>query len=83
MMLPQPIALHGCGYTGVFWRIFPPQSWPVFSVSPVIAFTWMWGDCIAPQLLLSADRSTLAVAAMSTYVNPAGTPPPASGPQPR
>lgn len=40
----------------------------------MIAFTWTWGDYIAPQLLLSTDRTTLAVAVMSTYVTSAGTP---------
>jgi multiple sugar transport system permease protein len=40
----------------------------------VIAFTWTWGDYIAPQLLLSTDHSTLAVAVMTTYVSAAGTP---------
>ncbi|MGW1778055.1 carbohydrate ABC transporter permease [Streptomyces sp. NPDC002143] len=72
--LEEAAIVDGCGYTGVFWRIFLPQSWPVLSASFVIAFTWTWGDYIAPQLLLSTDRSTLAVAVMSTYVNPAGTP---------
>lgn len=40
----------------------------------MIAFTWSWGDFIAPTLLLSTDRSTLAVAVMNSYVTAAGTP---------
>ncbi|MCX4884436.1 MULTISPECIES: hypothetical protein [unclassified Streptomyces] len=32
------------------------------------------GDHVAPQLLLSTDRTTLAVAVMSTCVTSAGTP---------
>ncbi|MFJ4205229.1 carbohydrate ABC transporter permease [Streptomyces sviceus] len=72
--LEEAAIVDGCGYAGIFWRIFLPQSWPVLSASFVIAFTWTWGDYIAPQLLLSTDRTTLAVAVMSTYVTSAGTP---------
>ncbi|MER7179651.1 carbohydrate ABC transporter permease [Streptomyces hyaluromycini] len=72
--LEEAAIVDGCGYAGMFWRIFLPQSWPVLSASFVIAFTWTWGDYIAPQLLLSTDRSTLAVAVMTTYVSSAGTP---------
>ena len=72
--LEEAAIVDGCGYGAIFWRIFLPQSWPVLSASFVIAFTWTWGDYIAPQLLLSTDRSTLAVAVMSAYVTPAGTP---------
>ncbi|MFF4349578.1 carbohydrate ABC transporter permease [Streptomyces sp. NPDC001530] len=72
--LEEAAIVDGCGYAAIFWRIFLPQSWPVLSASFVIAFTWTWGDYIAPQLLLSTDRSTLAVAVMSNYVTSAGTP---------
>ncbi|MCL8014404.1 carbohydrate ABC transporter permease [Streptomyces sp. AS02] len=72
--LEEAAIVDGCGYTSIFWRIFLPQSWPVLSAGFVIAFTWTWGDYIAPQLLLSTDRSTLAVAVMSTYVTTGGQP---------
>lgn len=72
--LEEAAIIDGCGWATIFWRIFLPQSWPVLSASFVIAFTWTWGDYIAPQLLLSTDRTTLAVAVMSTYVTSAGTP---------
>ncbi|MEV4452343.1 MULTISPECIES: carbohydrate ABC transporter permease [Streptomyces] len=72
--LEEAAIVDGCGYAGIFWRIFLPQSWPVLAASFVIAFTWTWGDYIAPQLLLSSDRTTLAVALMTTYVNGAGVP---------
>ncbi|MDX3568083.1 carbohydrate ABC transporter permease [Streptomyces sp. ID05-47C] len=72
--LEEAAIVDGCGYGTIFWRIFLPQSWPVLSASFVIAFTWTWGDYIAPQLLLSTDKSTLAVAVMTTYVSSAGTP---------
>lgn len=74
--LEEAAIVDGCGYTSVFWRIFLPQSWPVLSASFIIAFTWTWGDYIAPQLLLSTDRTTLAVAVMTAYVNEGGTPVP-------
>lgn len=72
--LEEAAIVDGCGYGQIFWRIFLPQSWPVLSASFVIAFTWTWGDYIAPQLLLSTDKSTLAVAVMTTYISSAGTP---------
>ncbi len=74
--LEEAAIVDGCGYTSIFWRIFLPQSWPVLSASFIIAFTWTWGDYIAPQLLLSTDRTTLALAVMTTYVNEGGTPVP-------
>ncbi|MGP4008334.1 carbohydrate ABC transporter permease [Streptomyces sp. 4N124] len=74
--LEEAAIVDGCGYASIFWRIFLPQSWPVLSASFIIAFTWTWGDYIAPQLLLSTDRTTLAVAVMTTYVSEAGTPVP-------
>lgn len=74
--MEEAAIVDGCGYATIFWRIFLPQSWPVLSASFIIAFTWTWGDYIAPQLLLSTDRTTLAVAVMTTYVSEAGTPVP-------
>ncbi|MEU6347841.1 carbohydrate ABC transporter permease [Streptomyces sp. NPDC047072] len=74
--LEEAAIVDGCGYARMFWRIFLPQSWPVVSASFIIAFTWSWGDYIAPQLLLSSDRTTLAVAIMSAYSTPAGQPVP-------
>ncbi|WP_155053683.1 carbohydrate ABC transporter permease [Streptomyces blattellae] len=72
--LEEAAIVDGCGYAQIFWRIFLPQSWPVLSASFVIAFTWTWGDYIAPQLLLSTDKTTLSVAVMTTYISSAGTP---------
>ncbi|WP_031475248.1 carbohydrate ABC transporter permease [Streptomyces bicolor] len=72
--LEEAAIVDGCGYAQIFWRIFLPQSWPVLSASFVIAFTWTWGDYIAPQLLLSTDRTTLAVAVMTSYVTTGGQP---------
>ncbi|MFJ4784919.1 carbohydrate ABC transporter permease [Streptomyces sp. NPDC088794] len=72
--LEEAAIVDGCGYAGIFWRIFLPQSWPVLAASFVIAFTWSWGDFIAPMLLLSNDRTTLSVALMTSYVTPGGLP---------
>ncbi|MEU0068360.1 carbohydrate ABC transporter permease [Streptomyces sp. NPDC006332] len=72
--LEEAAIVDGCGYGGIFWRIFLPQSWPVLAASFVIAFTWTWGDFIAPMLLLSSDRTTLSVAIMTSYVTEGGLP---------
>ncbi|MGP4084278.1 carbohydrate ABC transporter permease [Streptomyces sp. KR55] len=72
--LEEAAIVDGCGYPRIFWQIFLPQSWPVLTASFVIAFTWSWGDFIAPMLLLSSDRTTLSVALMTSYVTPGGLP---------
>ncbi|WP_328773214.1 carbohydrate ABC transporter permease [Streptomyces sp. NBC_00286] len=72
--LEEAAIVDGVGYAGIFWRIFLPQSWPVLTASFVIAFTWSWGDFIAPMLLLSSDKTTLSVALMTSYVTEAGMP---------
>jgi ABC-type glycerol-3-phosphate transport system permease component len=69
--LEEAAIVDGCGYARIFWRIFLPQSWPVLATSLVLSFTWSWGDYIAPSLLLSTDRTTLAVAVATDYVTPA------------
>jgi multiple sugar transport system permease protein len=72
---PEGAAIvDGCGYASVYWRIFLPQSRPALATGFGIAFTWRWGDCTAPMLLLSNDRSTLAVAISTSYVNAQGLP---------
>jgi multiple sugar transport system permease protein len=73
--LEEAAVVDGCGYTRIFWRIFLPQSWPVLATSLVLSFTWDWGDYIGPALLLSPDRTTLAVALMGGgYTNEHGNP---------
>jgi multiple sugar transport system permease protein len=72
--MEEAAVVDGCGYASIFWRIFLPQSWPVLATSFVIAFTWSWGDFLAPTLLLSTDRTTLAVAVSTMYTTSTGTP---------
>ena len=40
----------------------------------LISFTWIWGDFIAPQLLLDVDHTTLSVAITAFYRDPHGSP---------
>ncbi|TDC27417.1 carbohydrate ABC transporter permease [Streptomyces sp. 8K308] len=72
--MEEAAIVDGCSYTGIFFRIFLPQSWPAIAASLVISFGWTWGDFIAPSLLLSADKTTLAVALTSAYTDAAGNP---------
>jgi multiple sugar transport system permease protein len=72
--LEEAAILDGCGHVRIFWRIFIPQSWPVLAACMVLTFTAAWGDYIAPSLLLSWDRTTLAVAMTAGYVNEKGFP---------
>jgi multiple sugar transport system permease protein len=68
MMLPQ----IGCGYGRIFLRIFLPLSRPVLLTSFLLSFTWVWGDYLAPALLLDADHTTLSVAITQSYRDPHG-----------
>jgi multiple sugar transport system permease protein len=72
--LEEAAILDGCGHVRIFWRIFIPQSGPILAACMVLTFTASWGDFIAPSLLLSADRTTLAVAMTAGYVNEKGFP---------
>lgn len=72
--LEEAAVIDGCGYVGIFWRIFLPQSWPVIAASVILSFTWSWGDFIGPALLLDQDSTTLPVALASGYVNAQGLP---------
>ena len=46
--LEEAAIIDGCGYVGIFWRIFLPQSWPVIAASVILSFTGAWGDYIGP-----------------------------------
>jgi ABC-type glycerol-3-phosphate transport system permease component len=72
--LEDAAIMDGCGYGRIFVRIFLPLSRPVLVTSFLLSFTWVWGDFIAPQLLLDADHTTLAVAIASWYRDPHGNP---------
>lgn len=61
--------LDGCNYFQIWWRIYMPLCKPVLAAATVLNFVWSWGDFIMPQLLLSSDRTTLAVALTTGYVD--------------
>ncbi|CAM5272196.1 carbohydrate ABC transporter permease [Streptomyces canus] len=70
--LEDAAIIDGCGYGRIFWRIFLPLSRPVLLTSLLLSFTWMWGDYLAPSLLLDIDHTTLSVAITQSYRNPHG-----------
>jgi ABC-type glycerol-3-phosphate transport system permease component len=72
--LEEAAILDGCGYFRIFWQIFLPLSLPVMATSLVMSFTSVWGDYIAPQLLLSQENTTLAVAMTNGYLDPHSNP---------
>jgi len=71
--LEDAAIIDGCGYGRIFVRIFLPLSRPALLTSFILSFMWIWGDYIAPALLLDADHSTLAVA-LNWYQDPHGNP---------
>lgn len=70
--LEEAAVVDGCGWGRIFFRIFLPVSRPVIMTSLLLSFTWTWGDYLAPQLLLNADNTTLAVAVTNSYIDPHG-----------
>jgi multiple sugar transport system permease protein len=65
--LEEAALLDGCRYFQIFWRIFLPLSLPVIATAFLIQFTYVWGDYIAPSLLLTGDTTTLSVAITLGY----------------
>jgi multiple sugar transport system permease protein len=72
--LEDAAIIDGCGYGRIFLQIFLPLSRPALMTAFLLAFTWIWGDFIAPQLLLDVDHTTLAVAISAWYRDPHGNP---------
>ncbi|TDC85068.1 carbohydrate ABC transporter permease [Micromonospora sp. KC606] len=72
--LEDAAIIDGCGYGRIFIRIFLPLSRPVLLTSFLLSFTWIWGDYIAPALLLDPDHTTLSVAISAFYRDPHGNP---------
>jgi ABC-type glycerol-3-phosphate transport system permease component len=71
--LEDAAIIDGCGYGRIFFRIFLPLSRPALLTSFLISFVWIWGDYIAPALLLDTNHSTLSVA-LTWYLDPHGNP---------
>lgn len=65
--LEEAALLDGCNYFQIFWRIFLPLSLPVVATAFLFQFTYVWGDYIAPSLLLNGDNTTLSVAISLGY----------------
>jgi ABC-type glycerol-3-phosphate transport system permease component len=72
--LEDAAVVDGCGYGRIFFRIFLPLSRPALVTSFLVSFTWIWGDWIAPALLLGPRQTTLSVAIAAFYLDPHGSP---------
>jgi multiple sugar transport system permease protein len=70
--LEDAAIIDGCGYGRIFLRIFLPLSRPVLLTAFLLSFTWVWGDYLAPALLLDIDHTTLSVAITKSYRDPHG-----------
>lgn len=61
--------LDGCSYFQIWYRMYLPLCKPALAAAAVLTFVWSWGDFIMPMLLLSSDKTTLAVALTTGYVD--------------
>jgi ABC-type glycerol-3-phosphate transport system permease component len=64
--------IDGCGYGRIFLQLFLPLSKPVIATVIIFAFQGVWGDWLAPNIFLSSDNTTLAVAMTAGYTDPHG-----------
>lgn len=74
--LEEAAVIDGAGRIRVFFQIFLPLSRPLMVTAFVLAFNAVWGDFIAPNLLLDQSNTTLAVGVGQGYVNDKGFPVP-------
>lgn len=72
--LEEAAVIDGAGRIRVFFQIFLPLSRPLMVTAFVLAFNAVWGDFIAPNLLLDQSNTTLAVGVGQGYVNDRGFP---------
>jgi ABC-type glycerol-3-phosphate transport system permease component len=72
--LEEAAVIDGAGRIRVFVQIFLPLSRPLLVTAFVLAFNAVWGDFIAPNLLLDQSNTTLAVGVGQGYVNDKGFP---------
>jgi multiple sugar transport system permease protein len=70
--LEDAAIIDGCDYLRIFWRIFLPLSKPILATAAIFSFQWVWGDWFTPNIFLSVDNTTLAVAMSGGYVDPQG-----------
>lgn len=72
--LEDAAEVDGCNRFRVFWQIFIPLSGPVIATALIFHFQWVWGDWFTPNILLSAENTTLAVGLGTLYNDPKGLP---------
>lgn len=72
--IEEAALLDGVGYFRIFFLIFLPQAKPMLATGFILSFNWAWNDFFTPMLLLSHDRTTLAVALATDYTDPQGNP---------
>jgi multiple sugar transport system permease protein len=72
--IEEAALLDGLGYFRIFFLIFLPQAKPMLATGLILSFNWAWNDFFTPMLLLSHDRTTLAVALATDYTDPQGNP---------
>jgi len=66
--LEEAAFLDGCSHLGVLFRIFLPLSKPIMVTVFLLSFLFVYGDFMAPAILLSGEKTTLAVAMANGYV---------------
>ncbi|MFC8515448.1 carbohydrate ABC transporter permease [Streptomyces sp. NPDC057257] len=72
--LEEAAVIDGAGRIRIFVQIFLPLSRPLLVTAFVLAFNVVWGDFIAPNLLLDQSNTTLAVGVGTGYVMGQGFP---------
>jgi len=66
--LEEAALLDGCSRFGILFRIFLPLSKPIVVTVFLHSFLYVYGDFMTPAILLSGEKTTLAVAMANGYV---------------
>lgn len=64
--IPQSLVdaarIDGCGWLGIYWRIFMPLSGPALATLGLLTFTGAWNDLLGPLIYVNdLDKMTVPV----------------------
>jgi len=65
--LSDAARIDGCGYFGVFARIFLPLSKPALATMAIFTFMWNWNDFMNPLIYLSSSEKWTLTLGLSRF----------------
>lgn len=65
--LSDAATIDGCGYFGIFARIFLPLAKPAVAAMCIFTFMWNWNDFMDPLIYLSSSEKWTLALGLSRY----------------